>query len=241
MSNEINSWKMAPGILIQPVERILLCIGCLLLGVAMAAQIDRAIWLNTEMRGFRAAERADLASRPFRNDVNFGLRSDTRNFTHQKGKAEVPSVLAILRIPRSHLQVPVLEGTGGLSLNRGVGHISGTPRPGQQGNIGIAGHRDGFFRLLRFVGIGDFIELESPGRILTYRVNQLRIVNPGDVEVLSPREVSSVTLITCYPFNFIGSAPRRYVVEAVLIAARTADASAAHEPQISSRPTLKVQ
>ena len=241
MANETNSGKTAPGILIQRVESALLFAGCLLLGIVMAAQIDRAFWLHTEMSGFRAAQRLDLASRGFRNNVDFRLRSEVRNFAYRKSRTGVPSLLGILRIPRAHLEVPVLEGTSELSLNRGVGHISGTPRPGQKGNTGIAGHRDGFFRLLRSVGVGDSIELESPGRILTYRVNQLRIVNPGDVEVLNPREVPSLTLITCYPFNFIGRAQRRYVVEAALTAVRVADVSPSDETQVLSSPKLQLQ
>ena len=241
MANENNSWKTAPGILIRRVERTLLFVGCLLLGIVTAAQIDRAIWLHTEMSAFRAAQRLDLESRGFRNNVDFRLRSETRNLAYRESRTEVTSLLAILRIPRVHLEVPVLEGTSELSLNRGVGHIYGTPRPGQQGNTGIAGHRDGLFRLLRSVGIGDSIELESLGRILIYRVNQLRIVNPGDVEVLNPREGSSLTLITCYPFNFIGRAQRRYVVEAALTAVRVADVSPSDETQVLSPPNLQLQ
>jgi len=233
--------KLLPAILIRRVERTLLFVGCLLLGIVTAAQIDRAIWLHIEISHFRAAQRLDLASLGFRNNVDFRLRPEARRLAYRKSMAEIPSILAILRIPRAHLDVPVLEGTGELSLNRGVGHISGTPKPGQKGNTGIAGHRDGFFRLLRSVGIGDSIELESPGRILTYRVNQLSIVNPGDIDVLNPRDVSSLTLITCYPFNFIGRAPRRYVVEAALTAVRKADVSPAHEPQVSSAPKLQRQ
>jgi len=240
MANEISSWKAASGILIRGVERALLWVGCLLLVIVTAAQIDRAIWLHSEMSDFRAAQRLNLMSRGFRNQDDFKLRSETRNLVYRKSSRDVPSLLAILRIPRAHLEVPVLEGTSELSLNRGVGHIFGTPRPGEKGNTGIAGHRDGLFRLLRFVGIGDSIELESPDRILTYHVNQLRIVNPGDIEVLNPREVSSLTLITCYPFNFIGRAPRRYVVEAALTGVRIADVSLAHEPQVSSPPTLQL-
>jgi len=241
MANEMNSWKTAPGILIRRVEGALLFVGCLLLGIVTAAQIDRAIWLHAEMSSFRAAQLLDLTSRGFRNNVDFRLRSETRNLGNRKSRTEVPSLLAILRIPRAHLEVPVLEGTSELSLNRGVGHISGTPRPGHKGNTAIAGHRDGFFRLLRFVGIGDSIELESPGRIITYRVNQLRIVNPDDIEILNPREISSLTLITCYPFSFIGRAQRRYVVEATLTAVRVADVPLAHETQVLSPPKLQLQ
>lgn len=241
MANGINPWKTAPGILIRRVERALLCVGCLLLAIVTAARIDRAIWLRIEVSDFRAEQLLSLVSRGSRDNVDARFRSETRNLAYRTSRREAPALLAILRIPRAHLEVPVLEGTSALSLNRGVGHISGTAKPGQEGNTGIAGHRDGSFRLLRFVGVGDSIELEGPDRIFTYHVNQLRIVNPGDVEVLNPREVSSLTLITCYPFNFIGRAPRRYVVEAALTGVRIAHVSLDHQAQVSSTPTLQLQ
>jgi sortase A len=95
-----------------------------------------------------------------------------------------------------------------------VGHIGGTMRPGENGNIGIAGHRDGFFRVLKDVGPGDAIELATTSRTDTYVVDQIVLVSPNDVSVLQPRSISSLTLVTCYPFYFVGSAPQRYIVQA---------------------------
>ena len=127
-----------------------------------------------------------------------------------------PPPLAILRIPRIRLEVPVLGGTDDVSLNRAVGHIEDTAKPGTDGNAGIAGHRDGFFRGLKDVGPGDAIQLETSGGIETYRIEKTWIVNPEDVSVLDPTPARSITLVTCYPFYFIGPAPQRFIVRAVL-------------------------
>jgi len=123
--------------------------------------------------------------------------------------------LAVLRIARIHLVVPVLEGTSDVTLNRGVGHIEETAMPGTGGNSGIAGHRDGFFRGLKDVGLGDAIELETLHGKQIYRIERAWIVNPEDVSVLDPTPEESITLVTCYPFYFVGSAPQRYIVRAV--------------------------
>jgi sortase A len=124
--------------------------------------------------------------------------------------------MAVLRIARIGIVAPVVEGTDDLSLNRGVGWISGTARPGETGNIGIAGHRDGFFRALKDVAAGDAIELDTFFGMKTYRVDQIEIVTPDDVRVLLPRASPSLTLVTCYPFYFMGDAPQRFIVHAAL-------------------------
>jgi sortase A len=129
-----------------------------------------------------------------------------------------PAPLAILRIPRIHFEGPVLEGTDDISLNRGVGHIEETARPGADGNSGIAGHRDGYFRGLKDIGPGDVIELETVRATEVYRVERTWIVDPEDVSVLDPTPIRSLTLVTCYPFYFVGSAPQRFIVRAVLAA-----------------------
>ena len=127
--------------------------------------------------------------------------------------SEVP--LAVLRIPRIHLEVPVLKGTSDATLNRGAGHIEETATPGTSGNSGIAGHRDGFFRGLKDVGAGDTIEIETLQEKQIYRIERAWIVDPENVSVLDPTPEQSITLVTCYPFYFVGSAPQRYIVRAV--------------------------
>jgi sortase A len=130
--------------------------------------------------------------------------------------------LAVLRIPKISLEVAVLDGTDDLTLNRAVGHIANTPKPGENGNVGIAGHRDGFFRGLKDVVVGDTMELETTSGRETYRVEDIWIVNPEDVRVLDPTAGRAITLVACYPFYFVGSAPKRYIVRAVPEAPATA-------------------
>ena len=103
------------------------------------------------------------------------------------------------------------------NLNRGAGLIAGTAAPGSDGNIGIAAHRDGYFRALDSVEVGDPVELETLSRRRQYRVTELAIVQQTDVSPLHDRGVAAVTLVTCYPFYFVGSAPQRYIVRAVAI------------------------
>src|SRR5690606_37126029 len=103
-------------------------------------------------------------------------------------------------------------GASELNLNRGAAHIEGTAPPGAAGNVGIAAHRDGFFRGLESLHIDAEVLLEVDAQIFRYRVVEIRIVEPTDVHVLAPTEVSSVTLVTCYPFYFAGNAPERYIV-----------------------------
>lgn len=134
--------------------------------------------------------------------------------------------LAIVRIPALDLQVPLLEGTDDLVLNRGVGRIVGTARPGELGNIGIAGHRDGFFRGLKDIGEGDTIELETLTATDIYRIDGITIVTPQDVHVLEHQSVPTLTLVTCYPFYFVGKAPKRYIVSATLIESDSVGTSA---------------
>lgn len=124
--------------------------------------------------------------------------------------------LAVLRIPRLRLEAPVLEGTDALTLNRGVGRISGTSRLGENGNVGIAGHRDGFFRPLKEINPGDLIELVRRSGTDIYKVDRISITDPTDVSVLQPENKPKLTLVTCYPFYYVGPAPKRYIVEASL-------------------------
>jgi len=125
--------------------------------------------------------------------------------------------LGALSIPRLRLSVVVLHGTDGQTLRRGVGHIEKTAMPGQLGNVGIAGHRDTFFRSLRQVQLGDDVLLETPSGRLHYRVASFRVVGPSDVDVLDPTSEATLTLVTCYPFGYFGSAPDRFVVRATRV------------------------
>jgi sortase A len=130
--------------------------------------------------------------------------------------------LAVLRIPSIHLEAPVLRGTGTYALNAGVGLIPGTAEPGARGNIGLAGHRDGFFRGLKDIRPGDSIELLTASRTEVYVVRRTRITSPLDISVLRTEERPMITLVTCYPFYFVGDAPQRFIVQAELREYQTA-------------------
>jgi sortase A len=201
-------------------ERLLLIVGVLLIVIYAAAYIHRRIFFRAELRRFQ--ENQSRQTGAIATDFNsaeahydFGTWSEKRVLAYEHSLGEqVDPPLAVLRISEVHLEVPVLEGTDDLILNRGVGHIPGTVHPGEDGNIGIAGHRDGFFRVLKDVRPGDTVELSTSSRTDTYIVDQITVVHPDDASVLQPRSISSITLVTCYPFYFVGSAPERYIVQA---------------------------
>jgi sortase A len=128
----------------------------------------------------------------------------------------VGSVIAKLDAPSVQMTTTVLEGSDDATLSHGAGHIEDTPFPGQPGNIGIAGHRDTVFRPLRHIKVGDPLHITTADRTYRYRISKTLIVGPDDVYVLDPTDRSTVTLVTCYPFDFIGHAPKRFIVQAEL-------------------------
>ena len=123
-------------------------------------------------------------------------------------------LVGMLDVPRLRLTTPVVEGDDDGTLKRAVGHLPDTPLPWQKGNSALAGHRDGLFRPLKDVKIGDEIRFRTTSQQLNYRVTKTSIVKPDDVSVLEPGSTETLTLITCYPFNYVGSAPKRFVVHA---------------------------
>jgi sortase A len=124
-------------------------------------------------------------------------------------------VLGILEIPRLSLEVPVYDGASDLHMDRGAARIDGTAMPGEPGNLGVAGHRDGYFRVLKDIELGDEITITTVDGLESYVVLELSIVDPTAIEVLDPTVQQSVTLVTCYPFYFVGHAPERFIVRAV--------------------------
>ncbi len=119
-----------------------------------------------------------------------------------------------MTIEKLGIQVPVYDGADDFNLNRGVGRIKGTSTVGGDGNLGVAGHRDGFFRGLKDIAIGDGIDLLTVYGKEVYTVSSIDIVDPSDVWVLAPSEEKTITLVTCYPFYYVGHAPKRFIVKA---------------------------
>ena len=124
--------------------------------------------------------------------------------------------LAKLKIPRLDAELYVVEGDGHKELRRGPGHLAGTAMPGENGNCVIAGHRDTHFRVLKDIRAGDDIILQTAAGQFLYRVKRTRIVSPENTSALAPTSTAELNLITCYPFYYVGSAPKRFIVEAQL-------------------------
>ena len=127
------------------------------------------------------------------------------------------SVLGKLIAPRMGLSATVLEGSDDATLAKAAGHLEETPMPGEPGNVGIAGHRDTIFRALRRTKIGDEYDLRTAGGFYRYRVTRTLIVKPEEVSVLDPTPRPTLTLVTCWPFEFIGHAPKRFIVQADMV------------------------
>ena len=213
------------------IERLTLTAGVALLLVYLSAWIHAAVMYRAGLSSFAALKAStsiakDGESQSTALGIDFRLWSGKRvgAYTEALG-AKLGTPLAVLSIPNLRLDVPVFEGTGELTLNRGAGRIVGTARPGEEGNMGIAAHRDGFFRGLKDIKVGDRIELATPRKNLVYTVDNISVVKPSDVSVLRARPQPSLTLVTCYPFYFVGDAPQRYVVQASLASSTRATAS----------------
>ena len=202
------------------LESACLVLGFSLLAIYLGARIHGAVLSRLTVRSFeQSAGRYSISQNrvrgPDTSRLKFSLWSQARIAAYEQSLSRhfLPP-LAVLRVKSIDLEVPVLDGTDDLTLNRGAGWIPGTARPGERGNIGVAGHRDGFFRGLKDLKVNDTIDLVTSHRADIYSVDEIRIVNPDDVSVLRPTITPSLTLVTCYPFYFVGSAPQRYIVRA---------------------------
>jgi sortase A len=177
------------------------------LGVGVVPMVYGAVAARVEVARFRAEGRAN------RDWDSARIRAYRKTLS-----VRFPAAEAVLRVPKIGLEVPVLEGVDDLTMNRGVGHIPGTAEPGEAGNVGVAGHRDGFFRGLKDLVPGDAIEMDrGAGGTYRYVVESITIVAPSDTSLLRQTEGNRLTLVTCYPFRFVGSAPQRYVVRAAMV------------------------
>lgn len=135
----------------------------------------------------------------------------------QPTKPQHDALLGRIEISRLNLSAMVREGVDAKTLSNSVGHVPSTPLPGHSGNFALAAHRDTLFRALKDIRVADLITFESQNQTYTYRVSHTRIVKPTDVAVLQSDGHESLTLITCYPFYYIGSAPERFIVQARLV------------------------
>lgn len=190
---------------LRRVEIALWVTGALLLGGALVTVFESRVYQARQERAFSDRER--MASEP-----------PAAKAAMAPPDAD-PLVLGRIEIPRVGLSAIVREGDDAKTLSFAVGHIPGTARPGEPGNVALAGHRDSFFRALRNIRAGDVIRLRVPGRGDEYRVDSTEIVGADETRVLASTRDAVLTLVTCYPFGWIGHAPRRFIVHARLLRA----------------------
>jgi sortase A len=179
----------------------------LMLGIALLAT-----WLWVTLDGL--AFQRSLARRLDALMVSTRLRPLVATAHASRGEAGLSGLIGRIEIPRLGLSAMVLEGTSGRALRRGVGHVERTAFPGETGNVGLAGHRDTHFRGLKEVKKGDLIRIDTPDGVFAYEVESIRIVDPDRGDLLDQKGRPRLTLVTCYPFYYVGPAPRRYVVVA---------------------------
>jgi sortase A len=205
---------------VHSIEKAFRLTGSAFLLVYLFFEVTGFVSSQSALSSFKAHQSAVTPVRDSTSPPDFSLWSAKRVEAYEKALLmKVDAPLAVLSVPRLGIEVPVYEGTDDLTLNRGAGWIAGSARPGEAGNMGIAAHRDGFFRKLKNISRGDRIQLFASRTAFDYVVEDVEIVDPGDVGVLGPRRKPSLTLVTCYPFYFVGEAPKRYIVHAARVEA----------------------
>jgi sortase A len=192
----------------------------------IAGKKDRAIEIVREWRG--------LPSGPKPSTVHPGTAPEPER-PRAIAKNEI---LGRLTIQRLHLSAMVREGDEENTLSLALGHIPGTALPGQTGNVGIAGHRDTLFRGLRNVRKDDLIQFETLAGTHMYKVGSIEIVKPQDVGVLDPGRNPELTLVTCYPFYYVGSAPDRFIVKAQEVSTESAARPVEEPPATAHKETV---
>lgn len=193
------------------IEWILLAAGIAGLGVWSGQQLVSMAWQAWENRVFDLnVEEHEVPDQP----PAIASRAPAKEGTPAKEATRDGTIIGRLTIPRLELSAMVREGTDDTTLSLALGHVPNTALPGERGNMAVAGHRDTLFRSLRGIKKHDLIRIETVSGSYLYRVGATEIVDPTEVAVLKPSEDSELTLVTCYPFNYIGPAPQRFIVKA---------------------------
>jgi sortase A len=220
----MEGWLVKLRIVLSSVDRrtvirycfLALAIACL--GLYGYAYLDRVLYQTYESREFdQALERSGVAVAAANGHIT-PISRGVRPARNAPG-----AVIGRLSVPRLHLSAMVREGIDRKTLLLAVGHIPATALPGQPGNVGLAGHRDTFFRGLKDLRTGDEIRFSTLGGDFNYVVESLTIVEPDDVAVLAPSAENILTMVTCYPFYYVGGAPKRFVAKARQVAPQVLD------------------
>jgi sortase A len=196
--------------LLKWLERLLLVAG-------VAALVWCAYILTTSYVVQRLAREQLASTPPTSTSTSPPIETSPSASSTAPSSVAVGTPLAELSIPRVGLSAVVFQGSDNHTLRQGLGHIETTPLPGEQGNVAIAGHRDSFFRTLQDVQVGDDIWVATVEDRVHYRVSWFQIVKPDEISVIGPTSAAVLTLVTCYPFGFIGRAPDRFVVRAIRV------------------------
>jgi sortase A len=213
------------------IGRALFLIGILCLGTWAYAFVDTWIYDKWQEQRLEEAIRQRSSRLAAQNPAPPATETDALGSFQQEEDREAPEdefsdlqvdrenlsegdLIGRIKIPRVGVSAIVLHGVGKKTLRRGVGHIPGTALPEHGGNVALAGHRDSFFRGLKDIRENDTIELATPDGTFEYRVEWTKIVRPQDTDVLEEEGTPSLTLVTCYPFYYVGSAPKRFIVRA---------------------------
>jgi LPXTG-site transpeptidase (sortase) family protein len=215
------------------LEVLLWCLAVLAMGAYAYVYLDRSVYqayrewaFDRSLEGKPApalgfllhslVDKAHPSEAPPPDD--FGEFAPRRREAPPRRTLEPEALIGRIEIPRLGIRAMIVHGTSDRALRRAVGHIEGTAVPGEPGNSGIAGHRDTFFRELRGVRKGDLIRIKTLEATYSYSIDSIRIVDPEDTWVLNASAAPALTLVTCYPFDYIGTAPRRYIVHARQVA-----------------------
>lgn len=206
------------------VRYCFLIVAVVCLGLYSYAYLERVVYQTYESREFDRMPDRSVPAFAAPIDKIAPLGRAGRSSRKSVSSPRLPSPTALigrLSVPRLHLSAMVREGIDGNTLQLAIGHIPATALPGEAGNVGLAGHRDTFFRGLKDLRIEDEVQFSTLNNDFKYVVESLIIVEPGNVGVLAPSHENVLTMVTCYPFFYIGAAPKRFVVRARQVSPQT--------------------
>jgi len=214
------------GGLARWIQRILLAAGFVILGYCGADLLNSHL---QQIKGNRELDRLLL------NQPETSTKMSTKNLPEG-------SLVGRVEIPDLRLSAVVFQGTSDSVLDRGVGHLHGSALPGQPGNVVLAAHRDTFFRSLRNIRKGDMVRVTTPSGTHVYTVNSTEVVAPTQTSVMDPTTKPSLTLITCYPFYYVGNAPKRFIVQAsqVVASAKNAEPKDLNPKDLNENSATKI-